>query len=175
MYSAEYHPQWFQFQEKLSSPQTFGQCPPPGLEVPSLEMWTRERKKEGGCHAAQGYKERRLPASRIFPGKSVWTAAEAGFRKVSWPGLARANCCPILPSFNVNYQVLLFRNHHLHISLQFLQNPPTGPIFRAKIPPYPQESWSMVSFSIWLQLSHTPVSNPLTSLLEITCRTLQCY
>lgn len=82
----------------MFSPQTFGQCSPPGLEVPILEMWTRERKKEGGCHAAQDYEDRRLPASRTFPGKSVCTAAEAGFRKASWPGLAQADCCPILPS-----------------------------------------------------------------------------
>ena len=82
----------------MSSPQMFGECSPPGLEVPSLDMWTREGRKEGGCHAAQGYGERWLPASRTLSGKSIWTAAEAGFRKASWPGLARANCCPILLS-----------------------------------------------------------------------------
>ena len=122
---------------------------------------TRPRAMEnGGC----------LPPEHSLGNPSGQRQRRASGRPLGQasPGLTAAQ---FYSQFNVNYQVLLFRNHHLHISLQFLQSPPTGPIFRAKIPLYPQESWSVVNFSIWLQLSHTPVSNPLTFLLEITCRT----
>lgn len=93
----------------------------------------RGRRKEAATRPRATKKSGCLPPEHSLGNPSGQRQRQASGRPLGQAS-PRLTAAQFYPQFNVNYQVLLFRNHYLHISLQFLQSPPTGPIFRAKIP-----------------------------------------
>ena len=132
----------------------------------------RGRRKEGWLTCCQGTQ---LPGPR---GGSL--PLQHGYRKLPQEPrreasglLARPGPIFLMPGFILSpklVNVLFLRDHHFKFSLHFLQNLPIGSIFRARIPDKHKDCGHLITFSVWLRLSHPPTSNPFSALIERTCR-----